>query len=103
MPGVLHIPNLARNLIYVRKMYVVGGNIVCGDGGCKMVQGSMVLIRGFQDGTLYKLLGRNIIIECNSSIVLDEGGKDDRTLSTSGGKKFIWNQRLGNLREKGIR
>ena len=34
---VLHIPNLARNLIFVRKMDVAGVNTMCGDGGCKMV------------------------------------------------------------------
>ena len=37
LPRVLHIPNLARNLIYVGKMDVVGVKIVCGDGSCKMV------------------------------------------------------------------
>ena len=33
LPGVLHIPNLARNLISVGKMDVVGVKTVCGDGG----------------------------------------------------------------------
>ena len=37
IPRVLHILNLVRNLIYVEKMDVAGVNIVCGDGGCKMV------------------------------------------------------------------
>ena len=37
LPGVLHIPNLARNLIYFGKMDVASVNIVCGDGGCRMV------------------------------------------------------------------
>ena len=31
--GVLHIPNLARKLIYVGKMDVAGVNTVCGYGG----------------------------------------------------------------------
>ena len=35
--GVLHIPNLARNLISIGKMDVSGVKTVCGDGGCKMV------------------------------------------------------------------
>ena len=35
--GVLHIPNLARNLISVEKMDVAGVKTVCGDCGCKMV------------------------------------------------------------------
>ena len=43
--GVLHIPNLARNLISIGKMDVAGVKTMCGDGGCKMVQGSMVLMR----------------------------------------------------------
>ena len=35
--GVLHIPNLVRNLISDEKMDVVGVNTMCGDGGLKMV------------------------------------------------------------------
>ena len=35
--GVLHIPNLERNLISVRKIDVAGVKTVCGDGHCKMV------------------------------------------------------------------
>ena len=35
--GVLHIPNLVRNLISIEKMDVAGVKTVCGDGGCKMV------------------------------------------------------------------
>ena len=39
LPRVLHIPNLVRNLIFVRNMDGVGVKIVCGDGDCKMVCG----------------------------------------------------------------
>ena len=56
-------------------MDVAGVKTMCGDGGCKMVPGSMVLIRGVRYGTLYKLLGKTIIDECNNSVVLEEGGK----------------------------
>ena len=58
----------------------------------------MVLMRGFFYGTLYKLLGRTIIDECNSFVVLEEGGKDDRTLTTSRGKTILW-----HIGEKGLR
>ena len=102
LPGVLHIPNLARNFIYIEKMDVAGVKIVCGDGGCKMVRGSMVLMRGFQYGTIYKLLGSTIIDECTSSVVLEEGGKDDKTLTASGGKTMLWHQILGNIEENGL-
>ena len=63
----------------------------------------MVLMRGVWYGTLYKLLGKTIIDECNNSVVLEEGGKYDRTLTTSGEKTMLWNQRLGHIREKGLR
>ena len=56
LPRVLHIPNLVRNLISIRNMDVADVKIVCGYGGCKMIRGSMVLMRGVQYGTLYKLL-----------------------------------------------
>ena len=46
LPEVLHIPNLPRNLIYVRKMDVAGVKTMYGDYGCKMVRGSLVLMRG---------------------------------------------------------
>ena len=52
IPRVLHIPNIERNLISDRKMDVAGVKTMCGDGGCKMVQGSMVLMRGFWNGTM---------------------------------------------------
>ena len=81
---MLHIPNVARNLISFRMMDVAGVKTMCGDGGYKMVRGSIVLMRGVQYGNMYKLLGRTIIDECNSSIVLEEGGKDDKTLTTLG-------------------
>ena len=100
--GVLHIPNPAINLISVRNMDVAGVKTVGGDGGCKMVQGSMVLMRGVRYGTLYKLLGKTIIDECNNFFVLDEGGKDDKTLTASGGKTMLWHQILGHIGEKGL-
>ena len=103
LPGVLHILNLARNLMFVENMDVVGVKNVCEDGGFKMVRGSMVLIRGVQYGTLYKILRRTIIHECNSSIVLEDGAKDDITLNASGGKTMLWNQRLGYIGVKGLR
>ena len=95
-------PNLERNFISIRNMDVTGVKTVCGDGGCKMVWGSMVLMRGFWYGTLYKLLGKPIINECNNYVVLEEGGKDDITLTASAGKTMLWHQRLGHIGEKGL-
>ena len=46
LPGVLHIPGLARNLIYVSKMADAGVKTVFEKDSCKMIQGAMVLMRG---------------------------------------------------------
>ena len=68
-----------------------------------MVRGSMALMRGVWYGTLYKLLGKTIIDECNNFVVLEEGGKDDKTLNASGGKTMLWHQRMGHIGEKELR
>jgi hypothetical protein len=65
---------------------------------CKTVQGSMVLMRGARNGTLYKLLVSTISNGCNSSIV--PNGEEEKTLMVYGDKTMFWNQRLGHLREK---
>ena len=46
LPGVLHIPGLARNLISVSKMADVGVKTIFEKDRCKMIQGEMVLMRG---------------------------------------------------------
>ena len=63
----------------------------------------MVLMRGVRHGNLYKLLGRTIIDECNSYVVLEEGGKYDITLTGSGGITVLWHQILGHIVETGLR
>ena len=67
-------------------MDVASVKTMCGDGSFKLVRGSMVLMRGVWYGNLYKILGSTIIDECSSSIVHEEGGKYDRTLTSSRGK-----------------
>ena len=58
-------------------------------------------MRRVQYGNLYKLLGKTIIDECNNSIVLEEGGKDEKTMIASGGKTMLWHQILWHIGEKG--
>ena len=60
-------------------------------------------MRGVRYGTLCKLLGKTIIDECNNSTVLEEGGKDDKTLTASGGKTMLWHKILGHIGEKRLR
>jgi hypothetical protein len=56
LPGVLHIPKLARSLISITKMDDAGVDIVFGKKTCKMVREEMVLMRVVRCGTLYMLL-----------------------------------------------
>eukprot|EP00253_Pinus_taeda_P019251 PITA_19251 len=46
LPGVLHIPALARNLIFVSKLDDAGAKTVFKKDTCKMVWGALVLMRG---------------------------------------------------------
>ena len=46
---------------------------------CRMVRGAMVLLKGVWFGTLYKMQGRTISDECNSSIVPNIGVEEERT------------------------
>ena len=74
--GVLHIPALARNLIFVSKLDDAGVKIVFEKDTCKMVWGALVLMQGFRIGTLYKLEGSIVIDGCNSSMVPESGAED---------------------------
>jgi hypothetical protein len=103
LPGVLHIPGLARNLIFVRKMDDAGVKTIFGKETSIMVQGTMVLLKGVQFGTLYKLQGSTISDGCSSSIVPDIGVQEERTPTFSREKVMLWHQRLGHIGEKGLR
>jgi hypothetical protein len=102
LPGVLHIPGLARNLIFVRKMDDAGVKTIFEKGTCRMVREAMVLLKGFWFGTMYKLQVSIISDGCNISIVLDIGVEEERTRTVSGEKVMLWHQRLGNIREKDL-
>jgi hypothetical protein len=103
LPGVLHIPNLARSLISISKLDDAGVYTLLGKGTCKMVEGAMVLMRGVRCGTLYKLLGSTYTNGCNSYIVLEKRNKEDTIRTILGKKAMMWHQRLGHVGEKGLR
>jgi hypothetical protein len=99
LPSVLHIPGLARNLISVRKMDDAGVKTIFEKETCRMVRGVMVLLKGVWFGTLYNTISDG----CNSSIVPDIGVEEEITPTVSGEKVILWHQRLGHIREKGLR
>ena len=68
IPGVFHISGLDRNLIPVNTMEDVGIHTMFEKDTCKMVRGTMVLMRGIRIGTLYKLLGKTDGCSCNQVV-----------------------------------
>ena len=64
----------------------------------KMVQGEMVLMRGVQIGTLYKLLERRDINKCVNTIILEV----DEISSYLVDLTMIQHQCMGHIGEKGI-
>ena len=66
---------------------------------CKMVQGTMVLVRGIRIGTLYKLLEKTDDGSCNQ--VVDP--KTDEILACMADLTMLWHRRLGHISEKGLR
>jgi len=98
-PGVLHIPTLARNLIFVCKLDDAGVKTVFEKDTYKMVWGALVLMQGVQIRTLYKLQGSMVVDGCNSSMVSESGAEN---LVVSGEKTMLWHQRLGHIGGKGL-
>jgi len=102
LPGVLHIPDLAKILIFVSKVSDAGVNTVLKKGKCKMVCGAMVLMRGVWYGNLYKLLGSTSIDGCNKSIVLEDRKEEDKVPAISGENIMPWHKKFGHIGEKGL-
>eukprot|EP00253_Pinus_taeda_P034723 PITA_34723 len=95
----MHIPTLARNLIYVSNLDDAGVKPVFEKDTCNMVRGALVRMRGVRIGTLYKMQGSTIVDGCNSSVVPESGAKN---LVVSRENTMLWNQRLGHIGEKGL-
>ena len=61
----------------------------------------MVLMRGVQCGTLYKLLGINYTNGCNIFFVPKQRNEGDKTNIVPKKKIMLWHQRLRHIVEKG--
>eukprot|EP00253_Pinus_taeda_P028034 PITA_28034 len=100
LPSVLHILELAKNMISVSKLDDVGVKTMFEKDTYNMVRGALVMMQGVWIGTLYKLQGSTVVDGCNSSVVPESGAEN---LVVSGEKTMLWNQRLGHIGEKGLR
>jgi hypothetical protein len=97
LSGVLHIPGLDKNIIFVCKMDDAGVKTIFEKERCMMIRGAMVLLKGVQVGTLYKLQGITNSDGRNSSIVPDIGVEEEKTATVSGEKVMMWHQILGHI------
>ena len=102
LPGVLHIPGLARNLLSVSKMSDAGIQVIFNKESYKMVRGTMVLARGVCTRTLYKLEARTMSDGYNSSVVRENSSETKRTPSSPSEKTMLWHQRMGHIGKKGL-
>ena len=57
----------------------------------------MVLMRGFQCGSIYRMFGRTVIDGCNNSIVPENKNEERNVRGVSGGDNMLWNQRLSHM------
>eukprot|EP00253_Pinus_taeda_P031846 PITA_31846 len=89
-----------KNLIFVSKLDDASVKGVFEKDSYKMVHGELLLMQGVRIGTLYKLQGSTVIDGCNSSVVPESGVEN---LVVSREKAMLWHQRLGHIREKGLR
>ena len=67
-----------------------------------MIRGAMVLMRGVQCGTLYKLLRKTIIGDYNKTVVPKSSNEENNVPEVSRGEVMLWHQRLGHIGEKGL-
>ena len=102
LTGMLHIQNMAINMISARKMSDAGVHTLFKKYRCKMVGGVMVLMRRVLFGSLYNMLGRTAIDGCNISIVPKSKNEETKVPDVSRGDTTLWHQRLGHIREKGF-
>jgi hypothetical protein len=112
---VLYIPCLERNLIYFNKMSDVGVHTLFYKDSCKMVRGTMVLMKIFQIGTIYNMLGNVESTICNNIVSSEadsnlaqldptraESIQTDSTRHDKLDPTMLWHKRMGQIGEKGL-
>jgi len=78
--SVLDIPILDKKIIFVSKMDDVVVKTLIGKYTSRMVRGETMLLKGVWFVKMYNIWGRTIVDGCNSSIVLEIGAKEEKTL-----------------------
>jgi hypothetical protein len=70
---------------------------------CRMVRGARVLLKGVWFGNLYKIQGSTINDGCNNFVFTKIGAEEEKNSTIFEENNMLWHQRLGHIREKGLR
>jgi hypothetical protein len=109
---------LKRNLIFVIKMSDAGVHTIFRKDSCNMVRGVMVLMKGVQIGTVYKMLGyvdsirfKNIIssetdltvtqidlMSTQINLNLTKSAQNNSKRNDEIDLTRLWNERMGHIR-----
>ena len=102
LPTELHIQDLAKKFISINKMSDAGVHTIFEKDRWRMILGTMVLMRGVWCGNMYKLLGINVIDECNNRIVPKSKNEERKVTIVSRVDTMLSHKILGHIGDKGI-
>ena len=91
LPNVRHVPDLKRNLISLGMLDDYGFTWKGEKGALKVSKGSLVVMKGMKDDSLYFLQGSTVI--GMAATVVDSGNNPSVSL---------WHKRLGHVSERGL-
>ena len=91
LSDVRHVPGLKKNLISLGTLDKNGCRIACQGGVLKVIRGSLIVMKGKMNRSLYTLEGSTISgsVNVSTSIMSDEETK-------------LWHLRLGHMSESGM-
>ena len=103
MENVGYVPDLATNLLSVRKIAEKGTTLVYDNSGCRMFKSKTVKITGDLQGTASQLNGLYGLDVQSNNVQNSEGPKETVGLSTlHSNSQELWYRRLGHLGHKNV-
>ena len=96
---VRHVPNLRRNLIFVRQLGSEGCVVMFIDNVWKVTKGSLVVAKGAKVGTLYLCTGNAY----STLFATDIGNIVKATVNVAIIDLVVWHHRIGHMSEKGMK
>ena len=92
LPNVPHVPDLKKNLISLGTLNSSGYKFLAEGRVLRVSKGSLVMMKGKKENTLYILQGSTVIGDAAVSM------SEDPDLDTT----HLWHMRLGHISERGL-